>query len=264
MKTIAVLIDFTEGAKTALNQAILLANKNGATVYGINIAETAEKVHQSETDLRAFLNTLPESHAQTKIAIGVGTLFTAVPSVLKKIDPDLVLVCTHGVKGMFQHLFGAHILKLVQVIPFPSIVIQENNRVDFSNINKILMPIGPHPFFEKKIRQTVRLAKAFGAEIIVYEIDKPGLDADNQMEKNRQLAKDYFTEHGITYNRILDDLRVISAGFSRQTLEYAVDNKVSLISLMATISKNDVLFGVGDKENFLVNNYGIPVLCCHE
>jgi len=38
---------------------------------------------------------------------------------------------------MFQHLFGAHILKLVQAIPYPSIVLQENNKTDLVNIKSI-------------------------------------------------------------------------------------------------------------------------------
>jgi hypothetical protein len=63
-------------------------------------------------------------------------------------------------------------------------------------------------------------------------------------------------------HKVIDELKVISAGFSRQTMEYASDNHIQLISLMASVSKLDTLYGVGDKENFLVNPNGIPILCC--
>lgn len=263
MKTIAVLIDFTEGSKTAMKQALLLAQKLGTSVTCINIAESIEKAAQSEQELQAFISGTDKLGITIKTEVGVGSLFGAIPSVLKKTDPLLVMVCTHGIKGMFQHLFGAHILKLVQAIPFPSIVVQENNQLDFSKIQKILMPLGPHPDFKVKIEQTARFAKLLGAEVILYEIDREGLDTDNLMDKNRSLTKEIFDNSSINYSICLDDLRVVSAGFSRQTLEYALNNQISLISLMSTVSKNEILFGVGDKENFLVNAMGLPILCCN-
>lgn len=264
MKTIAILIDFTDGSKVTLHQALLLAKKTNARLYAINIATTNDKFAQAETDLKTFIKENTEMWNSIHTEIGVGNLFEAVPAILKKIDPDLVILCTHGVKGMFQHLFGAHILKLVQAIPFPCIVLQENNKKDLSSIDSILFPLGPHPEFETKIFQTTKIAAVFAANIVLYEIDRPGLETENQMNKNLQASKDYFTQHQIPFNRVLDDLKIISAGYSRQTLDYARENNISLISIMSTVSKNDILFGVSDKENFLINTMGIPVLCCNQ
>ncbi len=265
MKKIVVLIDFTEGSKTALKQACLLSSKNGAAISVVNIVDTPDKSAQAEQALSNFITEHATCKVKTEAVIGVGTLFTAVPSLLKKLEPDLVIICTHGIKGMFQHLFGAHILKLVQTIDYPTIVIQENNKINFSEINKILMPIGPHPDFNIKVRQTASLAKALGAEVVVYEIDRDDFDSgDHLMEKNRNLIRQYFEEHQVPYSKKLDELKIISAGFSRQTLEFASTENISLISLMSTVSKDEVVFGVGDKENFLVNPYGIPILCCND
>lgn len=264
MKNIAVLIDFTEGSKIAMEQALLLATQQNATLHAINIAESQDKVAQAEAELRKFLSTHPNEHVEVKIEVGVGALFTTVPLILRRIEPDLVVVCTHGVKGMFQHLFGAHILKLVQVIHYPSIVVQENNHVNFASLKKILFPLGPHPEYLTKVNTTCKMAKALGAEITFYEIDKPGLDGDPQLDINRKAAKEHFESQGISFVSVIEEMNFISAGFSRQTLEYAAANNFSLISLMASVSKNDLLFGSGDKESFLVNTQGIPVLCCNE
>ena len=263
MKTIAVLIDFTEGAKVALKQALLLAEKTKANIVAVHIASGIDKAASAESDLKLFLEENTTLSENIRIEIGIGNLFDAVQTVFNKIEPDLCIVCTHGVKGMFQHLFGAHILKLAQSISFPTIVLQENNKVNLSEIKSILFPIGPHPEFEIKIRECSNLAKELSAEIIIYEIDRPGIDVENQLGKNKQNARDYFTKNEIVHHKVLDDLKVISAGYSRQTLAYAEENNLQLISIMASISKNDVLFGVGDKENFLINSLGIPILCCN-
>lgn len=264
MKNIAVLIDYTEGSITALKQAEALAQRVNATLHAINIAPSPDKVMDSNSDLIQFLKDHSSRWESIKVEIGEGNLFTAIPHVLKKIEPSVVVVCTHGIKGMFQHLFGAHILKLVQSIPFPCIVIQENNQIQIADIKKILFPLGPHPDFKTKINQTIEFAKMMGAEIYLYQIDRPGMINEDYLEQNLHAAKQAFAEHEIVVHKVIDELKVISAGFSRQTMEYASDNQIQLISLMASVSKLDTLYGVGDKENFLVNPKGIPILCCME
>jgi hypothetical protein len=152
---------------------------------------------------------------------------------------------------------------LVQAISYSCIVLQENNRTNLSEIKSILMPIGPHPDFDIKIITSAKISIELDAPITIYEIDRIGLDLENQFEVNKEKTKTYFNQNKIQYTKVLDELKVISAGFSRQTIEYAKNNNYDMISLMSTISKNDILFGIADKENFLINAAGIPILCCH-
>lgn len=262
MKKIAVLIDFTEGSKAALIQAAALAKKINAKVSGLHIVSSQNKVIEATAQLEAFL----KEHAgnvAVESSVSVGSLNSASYEGLKKIEPDLVVVCTHGIKGMFQHLFGAQILKLVQSIPYPCIVIHEKNSIDLANTQKILFPIGPHPEFMTKIKQVSAFAKTLNATVVIYEINRPGGEDENMLMKNLEQAKKYFDEHGVTYTRVFEEVKFFSVGFSRQTIDYASENGISIIGLMATISENEELFGWGDKENFLVNEQGISVLTCN-
>ncbi len=263
MKNIAVLIDFSEGSRAALLQGAALAKKTNSKLFGIHIVSSIDKVKQAEEDLKKFYATGSSANLDITTAIEVGPLTHATNAILKKIDAALVIICTHGVKGMMQQLFGANILKLVQAITYPCLVISDHTTADLSAANKILFPMGPHPDFMVKIKQTATLAKNLGATIILYWIDKPGADFDGQMSKNIELARDYFNSQNIPYENVTEDIQVISVGFSRQTMEYAANNNISLISVMANISKSDVLFGFGDKENFLVNEQGIAILTCN-
>jgi hypothetical protein len=261
MKTIAALIDYTEGSKIALRQAVDLAKKTQARVCALHVVTSQDKVADAERNLQSFVSAHTATPVETHI--GVGGLINAAQSTLKKLTPDLVIICTHGVKGVMQHLFGAQILKLVQGITYPCLVVQENTHIDLSELNSILLPIGPHPDFMVKIIQTASLAKAIGASIIIYEIDRPSGDFEDQLAKNSQMARDYFRDHGVNYSRVVEDVQVISVGYSRQTIEYARNNKINLLSLMASVSKNDILFGSGDKESFLVNEQGVCILTCN-
>jgi hypothetical protein len=263
MKNIAVLIDFTEGSIAALKQGAALAHKTNSTLYGVHVVSSAGKVEGAHKQLLAFMGMHVQNGVATEAVVSEGTLTGGTQEALKKIMPDLVIICTHGIKGMFQHLFGAQILKLVQALSYPCIVIQENTQAEIANTQKVLFPLGPHPDFMVKIKQTTAFMKALNAAAVIYEIDRPGGDYENLLSKNLEQAKAYFDEHGIAYTRILEEVKVISVGYSRQTIDYASANGVSIIALMATVSNNEELFGVGDKENFLVNEQGVSILTCN-
>jgi nucleotide-binding universal stress UspA family protein len=256
MKNIAVLIDFTEGSKVALKQAAQLAKKIDAKVYGLHIVSTQQKVEGAAAQLLQFFK---EQGVEADPQVSVGSLNTATQEGLKKVRPDLVVVCTHGIKGMFQHLFGAQILKLVQSIPYPCLVIHENCTTDLANTQKMLFPIGPHPDY----KQAGAFAKVLNATLVIYEIDRPGGVYEDLLAQNLELATSYFDEHQINYTKVIEEAKFVSVGYSRQTIEYASSNTIPIISLMASVSKNEELFGLGDKENFLVNEQGVSVLTCN-
>jgi hypothetical protein len=260
---IAVLIDFTEGSKIALQQACLLAAKTSSTIVAINIIDSKEKLKEAESNLKTFIERDVPNNINHECIVEVGNLFESVESLLQKIEPSLVMICTHGVKGMFQHLFGAYIFKLIQTIHFPTIVLQENNISNIGNIKNILLPIGPHENFELKVKQTTELAKLLGSKIFIYEINKIALETDKIKVSNLNRAKEYFTKNNVEFEKIVEDFDLFSVGFAKQTLKFAADNSMNIISLMTTVSENELMMKVADKENFLVNTYGIPILCCN-
>ncbi len=261
MKRIAVLLDFTEGCEIALKQAQSIANLTGADLYALNIvadenqkAETIEKIKTFVQRVTGNTNAIAQADA--------GDLFFAAPRLLQQIDPDLVVVGTHGIHGIRQKLFGAHILKLIQAIPYPSLVVQENtNGIEFPA--KILFPIGPHADYHKKISQTLALAKATNSEVVVYEIEKPGVVLSEQHIANRKAAIEAFENENIRFSRVVEEANTASLGYSRQTIKYAEATNIDIITILAQIPHNDIYMGVADKETLLTNESGIPVLACN-
>ncbi len=264
MKKIVVLIDFTEGSKIALKQALAISVKINAEVFALHIVSTQEKLNKAESDLSEFVSQNNSLSVFVENIVSVGSLASATHASLKKVSPDIVMVCTHGVKGVYQHLFGANILKLVQGINFPCLVVHQNMKTDLSLTNKLLFPIGPHPDFDLKIKQVTKLAKVFNALIVIYEIDRPGALHEENSMINAKNSKKYFKENEVEYICVIEDIEVMSVGYSRQTIDYAFKNDIGIICLMADISSNDEMFGFGDKENFLVNEQGISIFTCND
>jgi nucleotide-binding universal stress UspA family protein len=263
MKKIAAFIDFTEGCKIALTQAAVIANKIQAQLVVVYIMNEASNANAMQKRMMDFAQELPNMPENMDAIVGHGDLFEGAKQVLRHIDPEFVVVGTHGIKGIKQQLFGAHILKLVQAIPYPCIVVQENTVVNPNGFEHILFPVGSHPNYDIKIAQTSKIAKMFDAEVVQYEIDK-STGVDEMIKRNSRDSKAFFEENHLKYKFVLEDATVMSVGYSRQTIQYATENKTDLIALMSDVPAKEAFYGKADKENFLTNPAGIPVLCCNE
>lgn len=257
---IAVFIDFSEGAKQTLFQAMAFANKHNGNILALNIVDQASKKDEHKQKLAEFVGT---SSPNIEIVVGVGELFQESKRILIQHNPDYVFVCTHGLKGILQNLWGDFIVKLVQVIPFPTIVFQEHNKVDITLVKNMLFPIGGHENFGIKTRQVAAMAKLINGKVITYYCDKPSIDDDSVKMANFKSAIHHFTTERIPFEVVEEEVEVFSAGYAKQTLKYCAEHPVQLISLMANSSQKGDFIDEVDRENILVNGLGIPVLCCN-
>lgn len=264
MQRVAVLIDFTDGSVIAFKQAEQLAAKAKSEIHAVHITDSNDKMEAAGSHLRGFVAAHSAAPHEVKTHVGVGNVQQTAPAMMKKISPDVVVVCTHGIKGIAQHLFGAKILQIARVMRYPMIILHENNRVNIAEVDSILFPLGPHPEFATKIRQTGVLAQALGASVVLYEIETPGSAPDADLEKNKNIATLQFNEMRVNSKYVFDEMKFVSAGYSRQTLAYATENHFGLISVMASVSQNQIRFAAGDKENLVINDEGVPVLVCAE
>jgi nucleotide-binding universal stress UspA family protein len=260
---IAVFIDFSDGSKVALQQALLLCSAKQGKILAINIVADEDKKAEVAQKLSEFVQASNTNQVAIDIAVGVGDLFAESKRVLFTFNPNYVFICTHGVKGIVQTLFGAFIVKLVQSIPYPSIVFQENNSVQFNQIQKIIFPISEHEKFELKMEEATKIAQLYGATVHIYYINKPSLGDEERKLANIRNAVNHFENAGVKYEVVEEDVLFFSAGYAKQTLDYCKRNQIQLITLLATVPERDPFMNEADKENFIMNEQGIPVICCN-
>jgi nucleotide-binding universal stress UspA family protein len=261
IKHIAVLVDYSEGSILAIRQAAVLARNSGSRLTGVHITrdEPTEADHQQ---LRTFIAGHTSGDLEITTAIGEGRLIDSLHQTVSEADPDLVILCTHGVRGL-QHLFGSHVLKLVSTLPFPCLVVQQNSVIRDEGFSRILFPASPYPGFIRKAEVTGRIARLFGAKVIMYQVDKYLNNAEDALEENMQAAAAFFRENEIAHERVEEEVNVMSLGYARQTVAYAGQHAIDLISIMSTSQDQDVAILKADKEAFLTNEAGIPVLACN-
>lgn len=259
MNTIAVLVDYTEGCKRALNQTRVLAELAGSKVHILNV--TSEERDEAEYEkLSAFATAELGVAVPTTAHLADGRLLAALGESLKAINPDLIILCTHGVKGIVQHLFGARVLSLVQSMEKTFLVVQENSEINEQGFRKILFPATHNKSAKSLIRQVMNIAAECDSEVVFYEIDKYVGGTESEIEETFEAAKKAFKAKGITFSQVKETPNNHSLGFARQTLDYAVKNGIGLIATLSEVADDGFLMMKSDKEQLLTNEQGIPIL----
>ena len=153
-KNILFLTDFTEASQTALAYAIGFARHFGAQIYPahacdpIILTETAapDILDEVEENSRRHLNTMAKEYGMTGTPLFArGPVAEAVPAWINEHGIDLIIMGTHGRKGLKHFLMGS----VAEAI--------------FRNASCPVLTVGPHV--------TVRPYNDFKAEKILFPTD---------------------------------------------------------------------------------------------
>ncbi len=261
-KKILIPTDLTEAADQAIRQATVIAEKAGFTLVLLHVLDSRTS---SSENTEIILNNQAtrinsESGITCEVLVKYGNIFDIIPMEASDQDYALVVIVTHGIKGLKQRLFGADILKLVSKIPVPTLVVQEQSKL-LSSCEKILLPVSTHQSFDHTLDATILFARMFQSEVILYSIYKPGFEWPDELLKNIERGVRELEKQGIRMTRIREDQNVYSMGYSKQTLNYAKSSGADIICIIPVSSREYYYFAQSDKESLLLNDLHLPILC---
>jgi nucleotide-binding universal stress UspA family protein len=262
MKNIIVLIDYSSGCKIALHQAQVIALKADAKLSAVHINTEGVELLEAHSKLKSFVQQELGENNHIACLVYSGHLFSAIGDAIHGLEPSLVVLCSHGMHGIAQRLFGGHALKLAQAFDYPCLVLQENSIVRKEGFKKILFPTSPYPDVLIKCQQTESFAKIFGSEIILYEVNKYLANTEEKIAYNNNKTIEFFAERSIHCAKVSDESRVVSMGYSRQNLAYAKEENLDAIVMMSAIQDSDMMMLKADKEMLMSNEDGTPILVC--
>jgi len=264
MYRIVSLIDFTPTTNVVVDFTKKIAQQKGAEVVLLTIIPkgTDEAIAETKENMRPFENELLAAGVNCRIEIGDGSFFSVVGACVDRVQASLAIIGTHGKIGLKQNLLGANILKLVQLLHLPSLVVQDDSIFPEGGFTNVLFPIAAHSRYEMKIEQTRQIMSKDGKANLyaIYKTD----NLEAELRQNIKLSQDLFEKHNINYEVIAEEATLYSVGFSRQSLEFMKKQDIDLVSIMAQVSHLNKFFGKADKENIILNPMGVPVLCCND
>lgn len=252
-----VLLDFTAITDSLVNNVLRLTQLNGADIVLLHI--TGEEVDTANAKIKSYEQKFIESGLYHSVVSVVrkGDFFDDIAGIVAELEADLTIVGTHGKRGLKQNLFGSNILKLVKLLPSCALVLHDNSST--STIHKVLMPTSHDSDIENKLNKSIQII-GNSAHYIFHGI-KVNQSMDEVLMTRMKTAREFMQSKRISYETVLEEIKVFSPGFSKQTLAYVENNPVDMICLSVETTPENAFYSNNDTENIILNHKGLPVLC---
>src|ERR1035437_4977131 len=259
-KLIVVPWDFSHVADNALAHAVKIGkmvNNDICLLHivdsGISPKELAQKT--------ALLKKLVEENV-TKYNIPIiyhiskGSIFTEIAEYANEKEAYLVVMGTHGMKGM-QKLTGSWALKVIVKSKIPFIVVQDAP-VDQERYHNIVFPVDFRSENKEKMRMAIFMGKYFDSKIhmlVSVSSDKSILKKTNV---NLNFAVKFLIQNNIEY-----EIHEVPRGnFAQQTIDFAQKIHADLLLIMTTKNITVADYVMGASEQYIIaNSSKIPVCC---
>ncbi|MDX9929046.1 MAG: universal stress protein [Bacteroidales bacterium] len=254
-KLIVVPWDFTEVAGNALKHAARIARQITGDIVLLHILDKTMMpgVEAAKRDkLRAIAEDAGQQYNLTvKHFLTKGSIFTAIGDYVNDNEANLVVMGTHGMKGM-QKLTGSWALKVIVRSKAPFIVVQDPPNED-GKFGNIVFTVDFHKENKDKLSMAIFMGKYFESKVHLLKTQTTDKNLLKKTNINVNFAIKYFTQNNIEY-----EIHEIPKGnLTHQTIDFA--QKINADMIVLVTSRNNIL---GASEQYIIaNSSKIPVCC---
>lgn len=259
-KLIVVPWDFTHVAGHALAHAVKISHMVGNDVCLLHIVDQGI-TPKAEAEKNAELKKVTEENskkynAQISYHISKGSIFTAIAEFANDKEASLVVMGTHGMKGM-QKLTGSWALKVIVKSKVPFIVIQDPP-ADQERYHNIVFPVDFRGENKEKIKMAIFMGKYFESKVHMVVSVSADKNIIKKTNINLNFAIKYLIQNNIEYE-IHDMPR---GNLAEQTIEFAQKINADLILIVTTKNITFADYVIGASEQYIIaNSSKIPVCC---
>lgn len=259
-KLIVVPWDFTHVAEHALAHAVKISRMVGNEVCLLHIVD--EKIKPAEErEKNASLTRVAEENGKKynmHIAsqITKGNIFSAISSFANDKEASLVVMGTHGMKGM-QKLTGSWALKVIVKSKVPFIVVQDPPR-DQERYHNIVFPVDFRGENKEKIKMAIFMGKYFDSKVHMLKTATSDKILAKKTAVNAGFAIKYLIQNNIEY----EIHEVPKSDIAQQTIDFAQKINADLILIVTTKNITFADYMIGANEQYIIaNSSKIPVCC---
>lgn len=256
-KPILVPWDFSEKSGYALEHAISLGKHLDTDVTLIHIVKKDKEVEEAQKNVAVTVEETEKKFGiKPDVRVEVGTIFTTISEVATDIHAEMVIMGTHGMKGM-QKLIGSWALKVIAGSKVPFIVVQAPPTSH--GFEKIVFPIDFRKENKEKINWMYHIARLYKSKYYIIK------DKTNDKKFKRGVQSNLvFTKKFLDNNDIPYDIQTSEGkkDFTHETIDYAKEINADLILIMTTkdIGIADYVLAANEQQ-IISNKYQIPVMC---
>ena len=138
LKKILVPLDFSDCSKKALEYAVAFAQQFGAELILLHVVEPypavpemapydVEDIQDGRRELEALRKQIPGT-LTSSVALRKGTPLVEIAAAAEDFGSDLIIISTHGHKGLARMFLGSTTEKIVRHAPCPVLIVRELER----------------------------------------------------------------------------------------------------------------------------------------
>jgi len=257
-KPILIPTDLSVVAQYAIEWAVPFAKLSNTDIVLVHIVKKTDDILDATVKVEAEAEEASKNFGVPVTGIvREGTIFTTIGETVDELDASLVIMGTHGVKGM-QKLTGSWALKVIVTSKVPFIVVQSPPRK--SSIDRIAFPVDFKRENREKIGWAYFVAKLFNSTVYILRAD-PARDKKIEQGIRTNLV---FTEKFLRGKNVKFDVAVAKGkeSFAKESVQFAEEIEADLILITTTkgISRMDYVLGASEQD-VISNSSNIPVMC---
>ena len=259
-KLIIVPWDFSHVAEHALAHAVKISRMVGNDICLLHIVDSGI-TPRGYAEKNSLLKRLVEENGKKYnyhiiYHISKGSIFTAISDYANEKEASLVVMGTHGMKGM-QKLTGSWALKVIVKSKIPFIVVQDPP-ADQERYHNIVFPVDFRGENKEKIKMAIFMGKYFESKIHMLVSVSTDRNILKKTKVNLNFAIKYLMQNNIEYE--IHDMPKGNA--AEQTIEFAQKINADLILIVTTknITFADYIIGASEQQ-IIANSSRIPVCC---
>jgi nucleotide-binding universal stress UspA family protein len=259
-KLVVVPWDFSHVAEHALAHAVKIGRMVGNDICLLHIVDSgiSPKSYAEKTSLLKKLveENVKKYNIPIIYHISKGSIFTAIAEYANEKEANLVVMGTHGMKGM-QKLTGSWALKVIVKSKIPFIVVQDPPS-DQERFHNIVFPVDFRRENKEKIKMAIFMGKYFESKIHMLVSVSTDKNILKKTRVNLNFAIKYLIQNNIEYE--IHDMP--KGSIAQQTIDFAQKINADLILIVTTknITFADYMIGASEQQ-IIANSSRIPVCC---
>ncbi len=273
IKGVLVPVDFSEVAGNALQTAIAICKRQLATITLVHVVENTYHLFPPEAggsagvllprllrDARENLENLAKAlRAEHELVIShvvqSGNPADEICSVAFRKSADLIVMGTHGAKGLSEFFLGSNAYRVVKNAQCPVMTIPANNQ--WLSFRKILFPVRMVPQALEKYEYVRTIIRMNGSSLVVAGLASKSDPASYvEMEAMVDSIKQQLTEDNVICNTGVH----VTGNVAKTVLEISEREKPDLVVITATLDTALKDFFLGPYTQDIVNHARYPVL----
>ena len=249
--------DFTPVAGYALQHGFKFAEKaKSKKIILVHIIkhdkeynEALNKLEQAASEYRG------RNGLQIDAIVRKGSIFTTIGEVASEVEAELVIMGTHGLRGM-QKLTGSWALKVIVSSKVPFVVVQEPpNETDFKDI---VFPIDFKRESKEKLNWVTYFYMYFSPKFHIIKPNTTDVGFIKRIKANIAFARKFMESKNVDYEIHTAEGK---KSFPVEIMDFATGLNADLILILSTRNIGIADYVIGAQEQYIIaNSSKIPVM----